>query len=208
MERDAFLIRVRSRLEGVTPPALPEGLPPSFASGDGRLFDRFAHELAEVGGEVRRLHRYEVADAVAALSEGATSAVIASDVGALIARVEEGLRRSSCAVVEPVPGAIADADLGITGAVLGVASTGSVLLRMGPTAPRAASLLPPLHVCLLEEERIVPGFDELFAELPRHAREAAQTVLVTGPSRTSDIERTLVRGVHGPMRVVVLVVAP
>lgn len=208
MERDAFLARVRERLDGVTGPPLPEVLPSTFASGDGRLFERFAHELAQVGGEGRRLHTYEIADAIAGLSDGATTAVVSSDVGPLIARVEEGLRRASCTVVEPERGAIANADLGITGAELGVASTGSVLVRMGPDAPRAASLLPPSHVCLLEEERIVPGFEELFAELPRHAGEAAQTVLITGPSRTSDIERTLVRGVHGPVRIVVLVVAP
>lgn len=207
MERETFLTRVGERLDGVTAPPLPDELPRTFASGDGRLFERFEHELTQMGGEVGRVRTYEIADRLAGLSDGASTAVVTSDVGALLARVEEGLRRSACRVVEPDPATIASVDIGITGAELGVASTGSVLVRTGPGAPRAASLLPPLHVCLLPEERLVAGFEELVAELPRHASQAAQTILITGPSRTSDIERTLVRGIHGPIRVAVLVVA-
>lgn len=205
-DREAFLSTVRERLTGVEDVALPAELPRTFASGDGRLFERFAEELTKVGGEVERVHTYEIADAMAELAEGCRTAVVASGVGGLLARVEEGLRRTGCEPVGPDLASAAAAELGITGAELGVASTGSVLVRMGPDAPRVASLLPPVHVCLLPEERIVAGFEELFAALPRHAAESAQTVLITGPSRTSDIERTLVWGVHGPIRLVVLVV--
>ncbi len=119
-----------------------------------------------------------------------------------------GLAGAGCEAREPSREAAAGADLGITPAALGVASTGSVLVPMGPGAPRVASLLPPLHVVVLPEDRIVAGFEELFEELPRHASETAQAVLITGPSRTSDIERTLVWGVHGPVRMVALAVTP
>lgn len=207
MERDVFLARVRERLAGVDDVPMPVELPPTFASGDGRLADRFAEELTKVGGEVRRVHTYEVADTVAELADGCRTAVVAPGVGTLLARIEEGLRRVGCELADADRESAAAADLGITGAELGVASTGSVVVRMGPSAPRVASLLPPLHVCLLDEDRIVAGFEELFAELPRHAAEASQTVLITGPSRTSDIERTLVWGVHGPIRLVVVIVA-
>lgn len=207
MERDVFLSQVRDRLASVEEAPLPSELPSTFATGDGRLFDRFADELIKVGGEARRVHAYELADVVAELAAGCRTAVVASGVGALLSRIEEGLRRSECQLVPSNRDAAAAADLGITGAELGVASTGSVLVAMGPGAPRVTSLLPPLHVVLLPEERIVPGFEELFARLPDHATATAQTVLITGPSRTSDIERQLVRGVHGPIRVVVLVVA-
>ena len=206
MERDAFLARVRDRLSGVVAPPLPSELPGTFASGDGRLYERFAQELGAVGGEPLRLRESEVADAIAELATGTSRAVVARDVPARAA-VEAGLARAGCAAAEPSREEAEVAGLGITGAELGVASTGSVLVRMGPGAPRVASLLPPLHVCLLAEERIVPGFEELFAALPAHASASAQTVLITGPSRTSDIERTLVWGVHGPIRVAVLVIA-
>jgi L-lactate dehydrogenase complex protein LldG len=208
VERDVFLSQVRDRLASVEDAPLPSELPSTFATGDGRLFDRFADELIKVGGEARRVHAYELADVVAEVAAGFRTAVVASGVGALLSRIEEGLRRSQCQLVSSNRDAAATADLGITGAELGVASTGSVLVAMGPGAPRVVSLLPPLHVVLLPEERIVPGFEELFARLPDHATATAQTVLITGPSRTSDIERQLVRGVHGPIRVVVLVVAP
>ena len=207
MERDVFLARIRERLASVEDVPLPSELPSTFATGDGRLFERFADELIKVGGEARRVNAYEIADVVAELAAGCRTAVVASGVGALLSRIEEGLRRSECHLVASDRDAAAAADLGITGAELGVASTGSVLVAMGPSAPRVTSLLPPLHVVLLPEERIVPGFEELFARLPDHAKATAQTVLITGPSRTSDIERQLVWGVHGPIRVVVLVVA-
>jgi L-lactate dehydrogenase complex protein LldG len=208
VERDAFLAGIRERLAQVGDAPLPDALPPTFASGDGRLADRFVEQLASVGGEARRVHTYEVADAVAEISEGCRTAVVAAGVAPLLARVEEGLRRSQCRPVAPERDAVANADLGITTAELGVASTGSVLVPMGPEAHRSISLLPPTHLVLLPEERLVPGFEELFARMPELANAASQTVLITGPSRTSDIERQLVWGVHGPIRVVVLIVAP
>ncbi|HWO71273.1 MAG TPA: lactate utilization protein [Actinomycetota bacterium] len=207
MEREAFLARVRAALADAVAPPLPAALPRTFASGDGRLFERFAEELAAAGGEARRLPSSALADAVAELAGDAGTAVVTPDLGPFLGRVEEGLRRAGCHALEPTRAAAAQADLGITGAALGVAATGSVLLRAGPDASRAASLLPPVHVAVLPEGRLVPGFEELFAAMPDLARGASQTVMVTGPSRTTDIERTLVRGVHGPLRVVVLAIS-
>ena len=207
MERDAFLARVRERLASVEAPPLPDTLPRTFASGDGRGFDRFAGELEKVGGEARRVRAYELADAVAELAEGCATATVAPGVGALLARIEEGLHRAGCEMVAPGREEAALADLGVTGAAAAVASTGSVLVPMGPDAPRVASLLPSRHVVVIPEERLLPGFEELFALFPKHAAERAQTVLITGPSRTGDIELSLVRGVHGPVHVTVLVVA-
>ncbi len=208
MERDEFLGRVRERLAGVEAPQLPAELPATFASGDGRLFDRFADELTKVGGDARRVTAPEIEGLIAELAVGASSAVVADGVGYYGEAVVAGLVRAGCEVREATREEAEAADLGITGAELAVASTGSVLVRMGPGAPRVASLLPPVHVVVVSEERLVPGFEELFFALPIHAASAAQTVLITGPSRTGDIELTLVRGVHGPTKVVVLVVSP
>jgi L-lactate dehydrogenase complex protein LldG len=116
-----------------------------------------------------------------------------------------GLRQAGCRALDADREAAATADLGITPAHLGVASTGSVLLSSA-SGPRSTGLLPPAHLVILDEDAIVPGFEELMTELGRLAREASHLVLITGPSRTSDIEMTTVRGVHGPERVIVLVV--
>jgi L-lactate dehydrogenase complex protein LldG len=87
-----------------------------------------------------------------------------------------------------------------------VASSGSILAAAGPDSSRLASLLPSFHLVVLGTDRLVPGFEELFAVLPRYLTDASSAVLISGPSRTADIEMVLVRGVHGPREVHVLLV--
>ncbi|WP_025918340.1 lactate utilization protein C [Herminiimonas sp. CN] len=101
-----------------------------------------------------------------------------------------------------------NADLvGITGAFCAVAETGSLLLLSGPDTYASASLLPETHIAILPASRIVAYMEDAFAlaraergELPRAAN------FISGPSRTGDIEQTIVLGAHGPYRVHVIVV--
>ena len=85
---------------------------------------------------------------------------------------------------------------GVSRALYGLADTGSVVLAASREEPRANSLLPEVHVSLLAEDRILAGLAELFeavgGELP------SALAIVTGPSRSGDIEQQLVVGVHGP----------
>ena len=81
-------------------------------------------------------------------------------------------------------------------AIYGLADTGSVVLAASPEEPRARSLLPAVHVSLLRVDRILPGLPELFAAIGGALPSAI--AIVTGPSRTGDIEQTLPVGVHGP----------
>jgi L-lactate dehydrogenase complex protein LldG len=74
------------------------------------------------------------------------------------------------------------------------------------TEPRLLSLLPACHVVVIEARQILSGLDELFAILPDPATQSSSMVLITGPSRTADIEMRLVRGVHGPGEIHVIVV--
>ncbi len=85
---------------------------------------------------------------------------------------------------------------GVSTALYGLADTGSVVLAASPEEPRANSLLPAVHVSLLAEDRILPGLDELFEEVGADLPSAL--AIVTGPSRSADIEQKLVVGVHGP----------
>jgi L-lactate utilization protein LutC len=85
---------------------------------------------------------------------------------------------------------------GISRAAYGLAATGSVVLLASPEEPRARSLLPSIHVTLLREERILPGLDELFAALGGSL--PSSVAIITGPSRSADIEQRLTIGVHGP----------
>lgn len=93
------------------------------------------------------------------------------------------------------------ADVGITMADLAVAETGSLLLSAGPGRARMASLAPPTHVAVVHEDRLVATLEDALAH-----RLARTSVLIAGPSRTADIEGVLVRGVHGPKELIVVVV--
>lgn len=88
---------------------------------------------------------------------------------------------------------------GISQAAYGLADTGSVVLAASPDEPRKRHLLPDVHVSLLAEERILPGLAELFAAVGDDLPSAL--AIVTGPSRSADIEQRLVVGVHGPREV-------
>jgi len=95
---------------------------------------------------------------------------------------------------------------GASTALYGLADTGSVVLAASADEPRARSLLPAVHVTLLREDRILPGLDELFAALGKDLPSAL--AIVTGPSRSADIEQKLVVGVHGPGEVHVVLLPP
>jgi L-lactate dehydrogenase complex protein LldG len=92
----------------------------------------------------------------------------------------------------------------VSEALYGLADTGSVVLAASPAEPRARSLLPDVHISLLHTDRILPGLDELFARLGAELPSAL--AIVTGPSRSADIEQQLAVGVHGPGEVHVVLV--
>ena len=99
------------------------------------------------------------------------------------------------------------ADLGITSVDWAVAETGTLALCSHPGQGRVVSLLPPAYLALIEPSQIVPDLFDLFERLEEHkANLPSNVTLVTGPSKTGDIELKLTTGVHGPGNVHVLVV--
>ncbi len=95
---------------------------------------------------------------------------------------------------------IAQSDLGITDALAAVAETGSVAVVTKSELDRLVSALPPVHVVLLEKGRLIDSLNEVgnLVSQPLTKNEPYTLSLITGPSRTADIEEVLVRGVHGP----------
>ena len=91
--------------------------------------------------------------------------------------------------------ALAGAGAGVTGSIFGLAATGTVGVTCGPGAPRAVSLLPPAHVCLLRAADLV---EDLAEALGRLSFLPSALTWVSGPSRSADLEMTLTLGVHGP----------
>lgn len=94
-----------------------------------------------------------------------------------------------------------DLPAGLSGALAAVAESGTLVLTSGPGRPLTASLLPPLHFVILHERDILARLPEAL-RLPA-LRQAAAAVLISGPSRTADIEMTLTIGVHGPAELIV-----
>jgi L-lactate dehydrogenase complex protein LldG len=94
--------------------------------------------------------------------------------------------------------ACATADVGITSADYALAATGTFVMFASPREARLISLLPPVHIAVVPRSRILANLDELLSILPKPAEQTSSMVLITGPSRTADIEQILVRGVHGP----------
>lgn len=99
-----------------------------------------------------------------------------------------------------------EADFGITSADFALADTGTLVMLSSPQEARMISLLPPVHIAVLPRDRILTGLDELLTVLPNPAVQTSSMVLITGPSRTADIEQILVRGVHGPGELHVVIV--
>ena len=95
--------------------------------------------------------------------------------------------------------------VGLTGALAAIADTGTIVLASGPGRCRLASLLPPVHVAIVSQRTLYPSLPSCLAAHPGLVAEASNVVLVTGPSRTADIEMTLTHGVHGPREVHVIV---
>lgn len=100
------------------------------------------------------------------------------------------------------------ADLGVSGVDYLIAETGSVALRTRPDQPRSLSLLPPIHVAVAHRGQLLPDLFDLFEKRLGEHQDGlpACLSLITGPSKTGDIELRLVTGVHGPGEIHVVVV--
>lgn len=100
------------------------------------------------------------------------------------------------------------ADIGITSCDWAIAETGTLVMRARPGHERVASLLPPVHVAVVTQSQLLPDLFDVFAQLHATGLEAlpSNITLITGPSKTGDIELQLTTGVHGPGKWHVIVI--
>jgi L-lactate dehydrogenase complex protein LldG len=175
------------------------------------LVERFDAELTAIAGRVHRAATVgDATDAIVAvcrehgvsrvlgwapqwigvpgLHDALAAAGIDVDEGWL---PDGGERTGRLAALDPVR-------VGITGAFAGIAGSGTIAVVSGPGRPRLASLLVPVHLAVLRADCLYPSLAALLAAHADVVEEGSNLVLITGPSRTADIEMTLTRGVHGP----------
>ncbi|MEK7723722.1 MAG: lactate utilization protein [Acidobacteriota bacterium] len=97
-----------------------------------------------------------------------------------------------------------DCEIGITSAQLGIAETGTLVIESDKEFNRLTSLIPPIHICILESSKLRNNLGEVLSELNNDLSKSI--TFITGQSRTSDIELTLALGVHGPKELFVFIV--
>lgn len=194
--REEILASVRRALANAPRDEItvPRGYRSAFARE--QLVELFAERVADYRAVVTRCSADEVGQRIADALDGASMVV-----------VPEGLEH-------PVPDAVIDSgqsaleldrvDAVVTQASVGIALTGTIVMEHGPgQGRRALSLVPDLHVCVVQDSQVVHGVPEAVALLDP---ELPQT-WISGPSATSDIELNRVEGVHGPRNLHVIVVS-
>ena len=160
----------------------------------------FCERAGEYRADVRRVDDVAAAIATACRSRGARRLAVP-------AGLPTAWRPGDLELVEDealTPHELDALDGVITGCTLAIAETGTIVLTAAAAeGRRALTLVPDLHICVVEETQVVELVPEAFAALATAARRPI--TLVSGPSATSDIELSRVEGVHGPRDLVILV---
>lgn len=221
-ERERFLQQVRQAVAegnraGHAPPLASRGAV-GYQGGGPDPVTRFEGEFRAAGGQM-----YRVADAASAaatvvqLIEARAARQVLVGSGALVGALELPGRLQPLGVkVESVDRlgpencrmAFFGADVGISGVDYLIAETGSLVILARPDQPRSLSLLPPVHIAVAHRGQVLPDLFDLFESRLTAERESlpSSLSLITGPSKTGDIELRLVTGVHGPGEVHVVLI--
>jgi len=218
--RDAVLGRVRQAL-GKTGPhseALAEAQAylDAHARGPAPAFDdervlRFIRRAGDMESTVARVsHRNEIPGAVAAYLDTleSASALASPDPHGGVCWPEFADLDWARAGLSVEPRTtLGDDRVGITGVFCAIAETGTLVVVSGADTPTATTLLPDTHVAIVAADRIVDSMEDAFALIRKERGGMPRAInLISGPSRTGDIEQTIVLGAHGPFRVHILVV--
>ncbi|RXT13464.1 lactate utilization protein C [Ammoniphilus sp. CFH 90114] len=222
-KQEVFLNKLASKLgrdrrSGVTPPKWGEH--PGVRLYEGKtkeeLIQQFIDNLNALNTEVDRI---KVEDVPAALEKVIRKFEVNSCIqwdderldplnlpSFFISKGVQHLTWNKSSGEETLRHSAATMDLGITYADLGLAETGTVMLFNGGGRGRSVSLLPPVFLCILSEDTIVPRLTQAVQHIKAKAPEGLPACInfITGPSRTGDIEMDLALGVHGPGKVHVI----
>ncbi len=165
---------------------------------DEPLVERFLAKLGAVNAKVTRLRDLD------GVSETVEEHMRAFDLGTrLVAAPDpelDAIRWSNRLEVQR-RAAVGEDLVSVTGAFAGIAESGTLVLLSGPQRPTTLNFLPGDHLVVLAAERVLPTMEDVWARLRGTHGAMPRTVnLITGPSRTADVEQTMQEGAHGPRR--------
>ncbi len=225
MAREAFLRRVREAVnEGnrAAPiPSLPQRGKVGYQGAGADPVERFCKELAAAGGVSHLVTDRDGAWRVVndILRRHAARRILLGS-GGLLDRLDLATKLRGAGLKVTTTDALAGpgaretmfaADVGISNVHRLVAETGTVVMASRPLDPRSLSLLPPVHIAVAERSQLLPDLFDLFDLFSPVSNSSATSPpsclsLITGPSKTGDIELKLVTGVHGPGEIHVILV--
>ena len=222
----SIVARVKSALASGAPStdhAGADGVAHEFeATGhQSELVDQFAKELQAVGGRtIGPVAPDELADSVIAVARerGVKSIAIGEGVVLDLKAAAQSLQTAGLTIVQTgrvdsgsratLRGQLAHVDAGLAEADYGIASTGTLAVISEESRPSALTLLPPASIVVLRLDRMKPDLASALMAIGTAQIEKQRLTLITGPSRTADIEKRIVMGVHGPKSLDVIVVRP
>ncbi|MGB1288159.1 MAG: LutC/YkgG family protein [Aggregatilineales bacterium] len=189
--------------EDVETPAQHYHMTPKTSKSDDELLTQFADEAQKLGCYI-----YPVSDENEALEQlmeliGDDNSILKWDDEHIpLQQLPEWLKNGD---IKQANSQDASVRIGVTGVDAALAATGSLILHSGYGKARGASLLPPVHVAVLQKQQIVADLETWFAiqrdDNLENFRQTANITVISGPSKTADIAQELVKGAHGPKEV-------
>jgi L-lactate dehydrogenase complex protein LldG len=207
--REEILARVSDALRDVPASERPEDveIPRAYLRRESvETVTRFVARVSEYKTVVHRIRSHEIAGVVdeCCRSRSIGRIGIPQDIPAeWIPPSVEAVWAEGLAARE-----LDELDAALTGCALAIAETGTIVLDAGTRqGPRALTLVPDVHLCVVEESQILGGVPEAMAQIAMTIRRLGRPItFISGPSATSDIELNRVEGVHGPRTLIVLIV--
>ena len=221
--RDRILQKLRSARDPFpdAPPRPKQYVPVTRLDDNEDLLERFTAELVRLNGEVLVVDDDAAAcqKVIELLQSHEAQTVLAWDFQYIpVANLENDLKTQGIGARFPeihdeyraeVLETLAEVPVGLTGADAAAATTGSLIVSTAPGKGRIPTVLPRVHIAIIRQDQILPRLEDWIAQQRadglNHVQSVANLCVITGPSRTADIEKNLVLGMHGPEQLQVIV---
>jgi L-lactate utilization protein LutC len=180
----------------------------SHSKDAAALLDRFRTGLEAVGGRCLFAgNKSEAAAAVQQIIAQSKARRVALSDSPLIKQIVNDVDADVVWLERAPAGELFDCEIGISGAQRAIAETSTLVIETDAEFNRLCSLVPPIHIAIIEADRIQATLGDVLRSLNQSGKDSLSRAItfITGPSRTSDIELTLAIGVHGPQELHVVI---